>query len=292
MANLKFCPESFIFDSIDERNINITYLYINRNSIKSIIKWFKLSEDEVNYILEKSELKEYKVCKLCGKLKFSKDFTSGSYCKICKLKINKSLKIKNKEHYQEYDKNYRIKTNRYHDQKYNNSLAKYKIYSSQLDIYEEYRHDPNNLELIQCKCTYCGAWFNPTSRQIMNRIQYINGNINRESKLYCSINCKNECPIFGKQKDPSIIKINKDYNRESNTILRQIVFERDNYTCLKCNTHKNELTCGLHCHHINPVINDPISSNDPENCMTVCKRCHIKIHKEVDGCNYYQLKCK
>ena len=36
---------------------------------------------------------------------------------------------------------------------------------------------------------------------------------------------------------------------------------------------------------------NPIESTDIDMCITVCKKCHKKIHKK-DGCTYQDLQCE
>ncbi len=73
--------------------------------------------------------------------------------------------------------------------------------------------------------------------------------------------------------------------------LRQLVFERDEYTCIKCEKHQDNLNVSLYCHHIEGVQQNPIESADIDMCVTVCKSCHSEIHKQTD-CGYRDLQCK
>jgi len=82
----------------------------------------------------------------------------------------------------------------------------------------------------------------------------------------------------------------QELNREVQPELRQMVFERDNYTCQKCGVHKNDLSCGLNCHHIEGIRWSPLESADVNQCITVCVECHKKIH-QIPGCGYYEMKC-
>lgn len=56
--------------------------------------------------------------------------------------------------------------------------------------------------------------------------------------------------------------------------LRHFVLERDNYTCKFCGT--GNLEALLEIHHIIWKIMG--GTNNPENLMTVCPRCHDIIH--------------
>jgi len=155
-----------------------------------------------------------------------------------------------------------------------------------LNQYEECRQDLDKPEFLQARCTYCGGWFNPTNREVTNRVRAINGNYAGESRIYCSANCKLACPTYRQRLYPKTFK--KNTSREVNSFLRKIVLERDNYQCQKCGKDKNEVI--LHCHHIDPVIKNSILSEDPENCLTLCKDCHKIAHLTISGCSYHELK--
>jgi len=160
-----------------------------------------------------------------------------------------------------------------------NKTPLYYTYTHQLEPIEQCNHDkdPNILNVF---CVYCGKQFRPTIRQVHNRIL---GFIKDINKFYCSNECKQQCPIYRRRK---FYKGQEGYNsREVQPQLRQLVFARDNWTCQKCGNEES-----LHCHHINPVISDPIESADVDNCITLCVECHKESHK-IAGCGYYELTC-
>jgi hypothetical protein len=160
------------------------------------------------------------------------------------------------------------------------NIPLYETYSDRLEKYEEIRETKEGF--LETKCTYCGKWFRPTATQVRNRIGGINGNDG--SRLYCSTECKKECPIYG-------VRINyKGQNgtksREAQPELRQLVFLRDEYECQKCGSDKS-----LHCHHYEGILYNPVESADIDNCVTLCKKCHVSVHKQP-GCTNYDLRCK
>ena len=57
---------------------------------------------------------------------------------------------------------------------------------------------------------------------------------------------------------------------------REQVLKRDKYTCQKCE-NKVEI---LHVHHIKDVINYPNLIFDVNNGLTLCSKCHAKIHSK------------
>ena len=79
----------------------------------------------------------------------------------------------------------------------------------------------------------------------------------------------------------------KATSREVQPELRQMVLERDGWTCQRC----EETEVELHCHHITGILQNPIESADMDNCITLCKKCHKEVHKK-DGCKYIELRCK
>jgi hypothetical protein len=155
-----------------------------------------------------------------------------------------------------------------------------------LNLVEDIRENKNGE--IEVTCKLCGKYHVPNRRKITHRIQYVNGLHHFESLFYCSEECKNSCPIFRKQKYPEGLAPNN--TRELQPELRKLVLERDNYTCVKCKKHQSELDYGLICHHIDPVINNPVESADIDNCITLCKDCHAGVH-QIPGCELYNLRC-
>lgn len=55
---------------------------------------------------------------------------------------------------------------------------------------------------------------------------------------------------------------------------RRQVLERDEYTCQLCGTCKKR----MHAHHIKPIRLAPEKALDLANGLTVCPRCHRKLH--------------
>jgi 5-methylcytosine-specific restriction endonuclease McrA len=121
----------------------------------------------------------------------------------------------------------------------------------------------------------------------MCRLQAFAGIITGEQRFYCSENCKISCPIFNQRLWPKGFK--KATSREVVPLLRQLVLERDNYTCQKCGATTE--TAQLHVHHEKSYTLNKIMANDPDNCITLCKECHKKVHSQ-EGCKYVDLQCK
>jgi len=171
---------------------------------------------------------------------------------------------------------------------YSKGIPLYNTYASTIDYAEECRRSNEDRNVLEVKCTYCGSWFVPTIRQVYERRRALEGKNYGEQRLYCSDNCKHECPIFHQI---SYSKDNKpDSSREVQPELRQMRFKKDNYTCQKCKKYKEELECGLHCHHIEGIRWEPLESADIDKCITVCKICHNDIHKK-EGCYYTDMRC-
>ena len=53
------------------------------------------------------------------------------------------------------------------------------------------------------------------------------------------------------------------------------VFERDKYTCQKC----FRIGRGLNAHHVKPFSMFPELRFDINNGLTLCKNCHVELHK-------------
>lgn len=59
---------------------------------------------------------------------------------------------------------------------------------------------------------------------------------------------------------------------------RKSVFVRDNYICQICHSNTNSLNA----HHIKPFADFPDLRFDIDNGTTLCKRCHLKLHRGKD----------
>jgi len=161
----------------------------------------------------------------------------------------------------------------------------YDIYFFKLEQYNIIcRRSPKNEDILETKCFYCNKWYIPSINSVWRRLQTIKGTGNRrgELHLYCSEGCKYSCSTYGQKLYPKGFK--PATSREVQPQLRKLVLERDNWTCQKCGS-----TDELHCHHIDPVVNNPIESADVDNCITYCVECHKEAHQQ-DGCGYNELK--
>lgn len=163
----------------------------------------------------------------------------------------------------------------------------YETYAHQFEKYQiVYKIKKNNFDLLGIHCMYCNQIFVPKVQAIKARINTINGVYTGERNLYCSDNCKKACPTFGKQLYPEGFK--PATSREVQPELRKLVLARDDYRCIKCGKGLEESE--LHCHHIDPVSQNPIESADMDNCVILCKECHKEVHT-LSNCKYIALKC-
>jgi len=247
-------------------------------------------------------------CKICIDKYNKKNFEHISlrhkkYNKKNKKQISlqqKNYKEKNKEQIRLYrvryitenKKNIQLQRKIYYEEnkdqisldkiKWGNSNAKYKTYAEKLtvDEFPRLHEDGESLEVL---CKYCGKYFIPKNNSIDRRVSSLNGHVPGDCYLYCSDECKSNCPTYGQHEFPKGFK--KGTSREVSTYLRQLCFERDNWECQKCGATEN-----LHCHHINGYTQNKILANDIDNVITLCKFCHKRVHSEV-GCRYVDLRC-
>lgn len=219
--------------------------------------------------------------KQCTKCKDWKELDDFSKQKSTKDGLQYICKQCNKEYYKnnkEQNKKYRENNKEYYK-----SNAKYETYKDKLTIDESSKVSKDGISL-EVKCRYCGKYFIPTNTQVRNRIGALNGTMNGDMSLYCSDGCKSECPIYNQIKWPKGFK--QVTSREVQPELRQMVLLRDNYTCQECGA-----TDTLHCHHIYPLNESPITSADMDECETLCKICHKWVHMNVPGCGYGEMRC-
>lgn len=166
----------------------------------------------------------------------------------------------------------------------------FETYNNQISFSDKTRRNKKDNKILEVRCSYCGKWYIPTIISIQERVRSLNRCSSSECRLYCSDKCKKECPIYRKVKYPKDFK--PATSREVQPELRQMRFEIDNYTCQKCGKHQDELESGLHCHHIEGIRWEPLESADIDKVITLCKNCHKKIHINIEGCKYDEMKCK
>ena len=156
--------------------------------------------------------------------------------------------------------------------------ASYDTSFKHLEFCEELRRDPENENILNCRCTYCGKWYRPGHTEVQNRLMGVDSG---SCRFYCSDGCKTSCDIYGQIKYP------KGHNKdEVDPTLRKMRFELDNYTCQKC----GQVGGSLACHHIDPVNIIPMFANDIDSVITMCKECHHIIHTQINGCRYHEIR--
>lgn len=223
-------------------------------------------------------------CNQCGCVFLSNKYKPTNCCSHSCIMIGKYDGVNNpfygKTHSDEYkatvSKNFKgVKPKNYRRVKELN-IPFFDVYSTKLIPYEEVREGKDGL--LEVTCLYCNKYFIPKCTDVIRRVQIINGTEQGSARFYCSDGCKKACPIYGQILYPKGFK--KSTSREVQAPLRKLVLARDNWTCQKC----SEVDLELHCHHIDPVVNNPVESADVDNCITLCKTCHIEIHKTNKNC--------
>ena len=61
----------------------------------------------------------------------------------------------------------------------------------------------------------------------------------------------------------------------------QSIYARDGFQCRRCGRPKGRPK-SLHAHHLKPWANNPALRFDPDNCVTLCHRCHIWVHSSAN----------
>jgi len=234
------------------------YLRNNKERVYAQRKQYRLENKEIlkeQYERRKLKIKQWQKDNADSIKKVSKEY---------RKKNKEALAIVRKLHYQ--------------------NVAKYATYKDRLTIDESPRLAKDNVS-IEAKCKYCNQYFTPTNLQIINRIQALNGNVGGDQFLYCSEHCKKACPTYRQIKYPRGFKVKS--SREVNPLVRQMCFERDNWTCQECGLTQKDAQ--LHCHHLNPVASTPLLSNDVSNTLTLCKECHKEAHRQP-GMTYQDIR--
>jgi len=158
---------------------------------------------------------------------------------------------------------------------------------------EEMRYNPDKPKekeiQVHCKNHNCknskekDGWFTPTGRQIEQRKYSIEKNNFDGTYFYCSKECKDNCPLYGKRVSTLIREDQiragyiEDpwYTSSEYYTWRDKVFELDNNLCIYCGQPATIA------HHILPQKTHPESALDSVNGLSVCQECHFKYgHRE------------
>jgi len=169
------------------------------------------------------------------------------------------------------------------------NIALCDTYAHQLIPIEEVR-DSNGV--LEVKCALCNNWFIPKRTTVEGRAQFIKGNIDRESRLYCSDECKLSCPVFNKHKypkgtNPRNSRNNYYFTESQLRVWAKEVLKRADYKCEYCG---EKATIA---HHEQPKKLEPFYALDPDNGIACCKDCHYKFgHKdECSTINIAKIQC-
>lgn len=149
----------------------------------------------------------------------------------------------------------------------------YDTYNGRLSFCEETRRDPNDLDILQIKCTKCEMWFTPTSRSVQSRITALNSITKGESRFYCSDECKHSCSIFGRRlyyANEKHSKTNLNFTSSELQTWSKEVLKRTDHVCEYCGG------LAIEAHHIQPKKLEPFFALDPDNGIACCESCHYK----------------
>lgn len=107
-------------------------------------------------------------------------------------------------------------------------------------------------------------------------------NYRKDTALYCSRKCKTDDNL-GLSSQLERLRRSKDYK-----IWRDLVYERDNWTCQKCLVRGGKINA----HHIQNFSSNEDLRMDIDNGITLCRECHYKFHKiyGFNNNNAFQLK--
>ena len=95
-------------------------------------------------------------------------------------------------------------------------------------------------------------------------------NYRKDEAMFCSRECAYKYRDSNLSTENEKIRRNKDYK-----IWRELVFERDNWTCQKCLERGFELNA----HHIENFSDNKDLRFNIDNGITLCRECHYKFHK-------------
>ncbi len=84
-------------------------------------------------------------------------------------------------------------------------LCYYDTWSERISWFTETRRALIDERVLEVKCCICGSWFSPKHERLKVIYNYVNNSHEKSSwGLYCSNECENKCPYFGKSIDQII----------------------------------------------------------------------------------------
>lgn len=174
-------------------------------------------------------------------------------------------------------------------QYYKNDIAVYNLFVSNLTLVGiKCRRNKEDKNILEVQCHLCKKWFVPGYRDVRNKMRAINEIDGGEANLYCSEECKENCPTYRRISRFSWqVPVNKhsEYydNSQLETWADQIKINAG-YKCERCGSQNK-----LNSHHINPKSLFPEQALDIDNGVCLCHNCHIKAHK-INGCGFNELR--
>lgn len=233
-------------------------------------------------------------CKCCGNSYFMRLNYPTNFCsKACASKdidVRSKISFSLTGHKRSSSEVEKIRANKSKGGVVARNIPLYSTYAGQVSLLEDMR---NNNGVLEVKCSLCGKWFTPKRTAVEARAQYIKGNIDRESRLYCSDICKLNCPIFNKHKypkgsNPKKKRYSNYYNSNLLNTWSRTILERSKYICEYCGGAASVA------HHIVPKKVDPFKALDIDNGIACCVECHYsKAHKdECSTINLAKIECK
>jgi len=227
-----------------------------------------------------------KECTKCKSLmpfnRFWKDKDrNGGYnhrCIECSLP---SCRKRLKDNHDRYNKNRRLKNESPSDYKKSTELV-----ISDGAILDKEWSEVFGYDILSVKCKNCGKHHIPSLYSVNNRIRCINGTVKGEGNFYCSVECKNSCPIYGfittSQTDPR----SKQYTPSSaqqttrkcqTNNLKQLQCDKHGYNyCEKCGD-----IIDVELHHTLTVVEHGTDAVSSAGHILLCAGCHTDVHR---GC--------
>lgn len=142
-----------------------------------------------------------------------------------------------------------------------------------IEILSKHRNKEDGLTIYKCKC-YCGQVFKTRISRILNNITKSCGCYRRKIASHqASMKRGNKHWNWNENLTYEDRIQNRDIKEAQD--LRKKVFERDNYTCQICLNKRK-----LNAHHLDGWNWCKEKRFDPDNCVTLCEKCHNNFHKE------------
>ena len=164
---------------------------------------------------------------------------------------------------------------------YKDGIPKYDLFVKEFgSVSIECRRNDTDSLVLEVKCHYCKKWHIPSAKSAYHKKASILGKENGEYNLYCSTQCKDECPTYHFNPlwiDPNskIFGDAASVRRCQTKALKELQCQDNGYNyCEKCGD-----IIDVELHHTLKVSEHGKNAINSAGHILLCAGCHVELHR-------------